>query len=86
LNQAVVPYERWRKRRRRKKKKMLMMMKMGAHRIWWVGQKIAETPMNQEEAQFLGSLPRLPLLCGPQTWKPGALSETLKEAVYPSGR
>jgi hypothetical protein len=80
LNQAVVPYERWGKRRRKKKKKM---MKMGAHQ--WVGQKIAETPMNQEEAQFLGSLRRSPLLCGSQTWKWGTLSETLKEAVYPSG-
>jgi hypothetical protein len=49
LNQAVVPYERgWERGSRRKKKKK--KMKMGAHWIWWVGQKIAETPMNQEEA------------------------------------
>ena len=81
MNQAVVPYERWRRRRRRRKKKL----KMGAHWIWWVGEIIAETPVNQEEGKFLGSLCQWPLFCGSQTWKLGALSETLKEVVHPSG-
>jgi len=66
LNQAVVPYVR---RRRREEEEKEEEEEEGAHRIWWVGQKITETPMSQEEVQFLGSLPRLPLLCGSQTWK-----------------
>jgi hypothetical protein len=65
LNQAAVPYERRRKRgMRRRRRRRRELIGYGG-----LVKKITVTPMNQEEAQFLGSLPRLPLLCGSQTWK-----------------